>query len=301
MSNNIIINGILKQNDGVGITIYSPSVRYGMILFEAMKLNYLGDENYSILNLKAHLERFNYSCKIMNFNNPYSNNDIEKMINKLVSANNPKKTMGVRIFAYYDHECNFLTEDPITIAVYLLDIFDIKSFKKCKLLISDYNKSINGMMPYGVKTSAHYAYSRVCVLKAKRCGFDDVVYLNDNNYITESSRSSLMIIKNNTVYFPLISDGVLSGITRKTIIDLCRIKKIECIEKSLTREDLYKADEIYLLGTSYGIVTVTNIDGFNVPEVSYSLGKKIRTEYENILTNKSKIGKQWLTYIIAGD
>ena len=50
MSNNIIINGILKQNDGVGITIYSPSVRYGMILFEAMKLNYLGDENYSILN-----------------------------------------------------------------------------------------------------------------------------------------------------------------------------------------------------------------------------------------------------------
>ena len=84
-------------------------------------------------------------------------------------------------------------------------------------------------------------------------------------------------------------------------IDLCRIKKIECIEKSLTREDLYKADEIYLLGTSYGIVTVTNIDGFNVPEVSNSLGKKIRTEYENILTNKSKIGKQWLTYIIAGD
>ncbi|MCD7839155.1 MAG: aminotransferase class IV [Erysipelotrichaceae bacterium] len=297
MKNKVIINGKLIENNSIGITLYSPSIRYGLILFEAMRLNYLGDGNYTILNLKKHLERFNYSCKIMSFNNPYSNLEIENMIKELVFAVNPQRLMGIRIFAYYDHECNFLTNDSITLAIYLLDIKDIKRFKECRLLISDYNKSINGMLPYGVKSSAHYAYSRICVLKANKCGFDDVVYLNDNNYITESSRSSLMIIKNKIVYFPLISDGVLSGITRKTIIDLCKILKIDCIEMSLTRENLYKADEIYLLGTSYGFVRVINIDGFDLNAVENSLGEKIREEYEKILNNKSEIGKNWLTYI----
>lgn len=297
MENKIVVDGIVLDAQEGNISIYSPSVRYGLIIFEAMRLNYIEDNKFTILNLNKHIERFEYSCKIMGFNNPYTKDDIVEMINKLIRHNCPTKTMGIRIFAYYNHECNFLTNDKITLAIYLLDIKDIKSFNECKLLISDYNKSLNGMLPYGVKSSAHYAYSRICVSKANKCGFDDVVYLNDNNYVTESSRSSLMIIKDSVVYFPQISDGVLSGITRKTIIDICEELNIKCVEKSLTREDLYKADELYLLGTSYGFVNVTNIDGFNIKTINNSLGKKLNEEYYNVLNGKSKYGEKWITYL----
>jgi len=293
MSKIMINNQLVEQTEG-NITLFSPSVRYGLIIFEAMRLTYSENEDtYTIFRIKDHLERFFYSCKMMGFNLKYSCCEIEEMIKKVAMVNQVKETMGIRIFAYYNDEDSFMSDKEVTVAVFLMDIKNIKSFTECKLMISDYNKSINGMLPYSVKSSAHYAYSRVCVKKAKACGFDDVVYLNTLGYVTESSRSSLFIVKNNTVYFPRISDGVLTSITRDTIIQICKHFDIPCVEQSLTREDLYKADEIYLAGTSYGLVRVSQIDEYEVLVKENSVGSRIRRIYLDLLTGKQNILAEW--------
>ncbi len=294
----IMINGELVDLEMGKISLYSPSVRYGLIIFEAMRVTYNENDNvYNVFRLQNHLERFFYSCKMLGFNIKYNSLDIKEMIMRVILKNDLKQTMGVRIFAYYDEEDSFMSEEEINLAVFLMDIKNIKDFKECKLLISDYNKSINGMLPYGIKSSAHYVYSRVCVKKAKVCGFDDVIYLNDLGYVTESSRSSLFVIKDETVYFPKISDGVLSSITRDTIIKICEYYKIPCKQQSLTREDLYKADELYLAGTSYGLVRVSNIDGYNVEKSEKSLGNKLSQIYSQLLTGNLTINKEWLLKI----
>lgn len=110
--------------------------------------------------------------------------------------------------------------------------------------------------------------SRLCYIKstcyienliekeeAKKKGFDDVIFLNEKGYVTETSCANIFIVKNNEIFTPRIADGLLDGIIRRKIIENFKVK-----EKSITLEELSKSDEVILTNSLMGAISVKNLD-----------------------------------------
>jgi branched-chain amino acid aminotransferase len=88
----------------------------------------------------------------------------------------------------------------------------------------------------------------------------EAVMLNEQGYVAECTGDNLFIIKDGCVQTPLISDGALNGITRATIIELARSFDIPVVERSMTRYDIYIADECFLTGTAAEVIPVASLD-----------------------------------------
>ena len=82
--------------------------------------------------------------------------------------------------------------------------------------------------------------------------------------MAECTADNLFIVKAGRVLTPMITDGILEGVTRQVILDLCRNLSIPCLEQTLQRHDLYIAEECFLTGTGAEVVAVTKIDGRQV-------------------------------------
>jgi len=110
--------------------------------------------------------------------------------------------------------------------------------------------------------------SRLCYIKstcyienliekeeAKKKGFDDVIFLNEDGYVTETSCANIFIVKNNEIFAPRITDGLLDGIIRRKIIENFKVQ-----EKSITLEELKTSDEVIITNSLMGAMSIKKID-----------------------------------------
>ncbi|WP_160692376.1 aminotransferase class IV [Clostridium sp. C2-6-12] len=128
----------------------------------------------------------------------------------------------------------------------------------------DYNKG----MKLTVSKVRRNSTSRLCYIKStcyienliekeegKKKGFDDVIFLNENGYVTETSCANIFIVKNNEIFTPRIEDGLLDGIIRRKLIESFMVQ-----QKSITFEELKKSDEVILTNSLMRAMSLTEID-----------------------------------------
>lgn len=293
----ISINGkLVSENEGA-ICLKSPSIRYGIMVFDATNIYYCGEnQSCKIFRLREHIERLLYSCARIGLRLKFSEDEIVKFAIDLIKSRRTFTDAGLRFFVYYNKEESFTTNTLANLAIYILDLTKVKMSDNIKLSISDYQKSENGMLPAQIKSTAHYAYSRIAVIKAQRTGFDDVIFLNQNGYITESSRSNIFIIKNGCVLTPPVSTGILDGITRRSIIELCEHLQIPIIQQNMTRYDLYSSDCVFLTGSTSGITYVSKIDDITFSnEHALEILNMIKRAYTE--SCRGELKKEWITQI----
>ena len=108
---------------------------------------------------------------------------------------------------------------------------------------------------------------------AKKIGYDDVIFLNEKGYVTETSWANIFIVEKKEIFTPKINDGLLDGIIRRKIIENCDVK-----EKNITMQDLKECEEVIITNSVMGIMSIKKIDN-----IKYN-SEKIR----NILIEKLK-------------
>jgi 4-amino-4-deoxychorismate lyase len=154
----------------------------------------------------------------------------------------------------------------------------------------DYNRG----MTLTISKVRRNSTSRLCYIKstcyienliekenAKKIGYDDVLFLNENGYITETSCANIFIVKNKEILTPKIEDGLLGGIIRSEIIKNCNVE-----QKSITIEDLKEAEEIILTNSLMGVMSINKIDNikYSNNQVRYMLNEKLKLwENSNML------------------
>ena len=107
--------------------------------------------------------------------------------------------------------------------------------------------------------------------------------LNENGFVTEGSVDNIFIVKKGVVYTPPVSVGILNGITRRTIIDICKNIGIPVYEKEFTIYNVYSADECFLTGSAAEIIAVTNVDSRNIGDGQEGkITEKLRNEFQKI-------------------
>ena len=108
--------------------------------------------------------------------------------------------------------------------------------------------------------SLNYLNNIMAKVEAIQANALEAVMLNEQGYVAECTGDNLFLMKNGTLLTPLISDGALDGITRAVIIELAGNLGVPVVERSLTRYDIFTADECFLTGTAAEVIPVVALD-----------------------------------------
>jgi len=122
------------------------------------------------------------------------------------------------------------------------------------------NSSERGSLP----KTGNYQENMLAFKKAQLLGADDAIMLNSDGHLCEGTTSNLWIFKNNELLTPSLTLGLLDGLTRKAIFEVCSLHKIPCKEAILTQSDLQNADEAFITSTTRNLVPLTKIEGSTI-------------------------------------
>ena len=146
------------------------------------------------------------------------------------------------------------------------------------------------------KAGGNYMNSVLATQECKRNGFDESILLDYQGNVSEAPGENIFLVRGNKIYTPPLSDSVLEGITRDTAITLARHLGYEVQERSITRTELYIADELFVTGTAAEITPVISVDNHTVGNGQVGkITKKISDYYQKIVTSQISEFKEWLT------
>jgi branched-chain amino acid aminotransferase len=152
--------------------------------------------------------------------------------------------------------------------------------------ISSYQRPNPKSVPIDAKISAHYVNSILASTEAKKRGFDEALLLDMNNNIAEAPGANIFIEKNGKLYTPPLGH-ILPGITRTTVMQLCKRLDIECMEKVLNVSDLIDADSAFFCGTAAEIAGINSIEEVIFPmKWQDSLGATLQRTYKSLVLEK---------------
>lgn len=127
--------------------------------------------------------------------------------------------------------------------------------------------------------SISYVNSRVSWFLAQKKEKDEAVFLNERGFIQEGSRSNIFFVKKGVIFTPSLECGLLAGVTRKAIIDICRQIGIKIKEGKFKREELLSSDEIFLTSSLMEVMPVCEIEGNSLDVSKFTLTFKILKKY----------------------
>jgi len=120
-------------------------------------------------------------------------------------------------------------------------------------------RGINSMPP-AIKATGNYLNSSLARIEANQHGYNEAILLNEEGKVTEGTGENLFIVRDGVLSTPPVSDGLLEGITRDSIMQIAIQLDYDVIEESLVRTDLYTCDEMFMTGSAAEVVPVRSVN-----------------------------------------
>ena len=175
------------------------------------------------------------------------------------------------------------------------DLFNKNGITAC---ISKWKKFNDSSTPTQAKMGGNYLNSILATQDAKKRKFNEAILLDKNNKVSEAPGENIFIVKNNTLITPPLSSSALDGITRKSILEFAKIIKIKTKIREISKDELKKADEVFLTGTAAEITPVIKIETKKIGEGKVgNVTKQVMETYTQIVMNNNKKFSKWLTNV----
>ncbi len=282
--------------------VLSHSLHYGTAVFEGIRA-YNTPKGPAIFKSQEHYDRLLDSAKLIYMKPPYKTKELIQATKELIEKNqlescyirplfyfgygemglNPSKNPVDCIIAAWKWG-TYLGEDGLTQGI------------RCK--ISSWTRIDSRIMPPLCKSSANYVNSGLAKQEALRCGYEEAILLNSNGSIAEGPGENLFLIKDGMLYSPPTSDSALKGITAQTIIELASHLGIPFSFKTLLRDELLLADELFFTGTAAEVTPIREIDGITIGSGSRGpITESLQSLFFDTVQGKNNTFDNWLTYI----
>ena len=249
--NFVVFNNQLFDSTKINLTNQNRGFLYGDGFFESIKIF-----NQSPFNFNNHYNRIELSANFLGLEIPLSKDELLIKLTDLLHSNNLENG-SIRITIFRDSDGKYYPNSNES--SYIITSLDDKnsSFQKnISLSLGIYNDNLKSKSKLSNIKSLNSLLYVLASKYAKINGFDDVLLLNSNNNIIESTNSNLFIKANDVIYTPPLSDGCVDGSMRKLLIPIIE-KKFKIIYKSLQIEDLFGSDEVILSNAISGVKKVT--------------------------------------------
>ncbi|MEP6596526.1 MAG: aminotransferase class IV [Ginsengibacter sp.] len=246
-----IFNNKFYVNDSPVVTAGNRGLRYGDGLFETMK-----HMSGKIINQDFHFERLFSGLALLQFGIPktFTKDFILKKIDELCAKNSHDNVARIRLMVFRGNGGIFDPQDSFPNYI-------IESWKLAKENELNENGLIVDIFPYAKKScdsfsnvkSNNYLPYVMAGLYAKQNNFNDCILLNSFERICDSAVANIFIVKGKNIYTPPLSEGCVSGVMRRWMLEKFNLESFSVIEKILTVDDLSDADEFFLTNSIYNI------------------------------------------------
>jgi branched-chain amino acid aminotransferase len=263
MSLKVWIDGKHVDQADAKISVYDHGLLYGDGVFEGIRVY-----NGAIFEAEAHFHRLYESAKSIRLTIPYTMQELISATEATFRLNKFTEcyirlvvTRGVGNLGLDPNKC---AKPSVFIIADQISMYPKEMYEKGMPVItaSVIRNHPNALSPR-VK-SLNYLNNILAKIEAVDAGCPEAVMLNHEGNVAECTGDNIFIVKAGVVYTPTTYDGILAGVTRKVILELCKRQSIPCIEKTLQRHDLYVADEFFLTGSGAEVIPVTRIDGRSI-------------------------------------
>jgi len=298
----IWMNGHLVPFKDAKIHVLTHALHYSTSIFEGIRC-YNTPNGSAIFRLPEHVDRFFNSAKMYGMKIRYTKKQISDAIIKTVKASKLKECY-IRPLAYYGYGTMGLTPTlnkvDISISCWEWKMGESKAGKvsgaKCK--ISKWIRIDSRSQPMQAKSAANYSNAALARVEALKNGYDEAIMLNYKGNIAEGSAENIFIVKNGIIKTPPLTADILDGITRNSVIRLIKSKKRKLIEKTITVNELLKADEVFMTGTAAEVKSVTKINKTTIGDGKPGrITKELQKSFMDIVMGKNQKFLSWLKYI----
>ena len=283
------------------VHVLTHTLHYGMGVFEGVRA-YKTDQGAAIFRLDQHSRRLLDSAKIMNMDIPYSLEELNEAQKKAVRENNLDSAY-LRPMCFYGSEGMGLRADNLKthtiVAAWEWGSYLGKENMENGLRIktSSFTRHHVNISMCKAKANGHYINSMLALQEAMTDGYDEALLLDVDGFVAEGSGENIFIIRDGIIYTPNLTSA-LNGITRNTIMTLAEDLGYKLVEKRITRDEVYIADEAFFSGTAAEVTPIRELD--NRPIGSGTRGpitKELQTLYFDIVHGRVDKYKDWLTLV----
>jgi branched-chain amino acid aminotransferase len=295
----IWMDGRLVEWRDASIHVLSHTLHYGCGAFEGVRA-YDAKGGTAIFRLREHTERLFNSAKILRMKIPYSIEQVMEAQREVVRVNK-LDSCYIRPLTWIGSEKLGVSPKGNTIHLMVAAwswgaYLGEEGLKRgIRVKTSSYTRHHVNITMTQAKAVSNYTNSILANMEALDDGYDEALLLDASGFVSEGAGENLFVIKNGVVYTPDLSAGALNGITRNTVFAICQDLGLKLVEKRITRDEVYIADEAFFTGTAAEVTPIRELDRIEIGRGSRGpITEKIQAAFFDIVNGRNPKYAEWL-------
>jgi branched-chain amino acid aminotransferase len=298
----IWMDGKLIPWEEANVHILTHSLHYGLAVFEGIRCYLCPDGKSAVFRLREHVDRLFDSAQIGDIKIPYSKREISEACKETLRVNQlregyirPIVLIGEGVMGVYPGE------NPIQVAIITWSwgayLGEGALEKGIRVKVSSYTRHHVNVMMTKAKICGNYVNSVLAKREVMKMGYDEALMLDTEGYVSEASGENIFMVKSGLLKTtPLTS--ILSGITRDSVIQIAKAKKIPLLEERFTRDELYTAQEAFFTGTAAELTPIREVDDRMIGSGKPGpMTKELQAAFFDIVKGKNPNYREWLDYL----
>jgi branched-chain amino acid aminotransferase len=298
----IWMDGELVEWRDAKIHVLTHTLHYGCGAFEGVRA-YNTVNGTAIFRLQEHTDRLFNSAKILRMQMPFSKEQVNEAQKQVVRANKldscylrplvwiGSQKLGVSPKGNQIH---------VMVAAWAWGAYlgEEGMQRGIRVKTSSYARHHVNITMTQAKAVSNYSNSILANMEALDDGYDEALLLDTAGFVAEGAGENIFVVKDGVIYTPDLSAGALNGITRNTVLHIAKDLGIEVVQKRITRDEVYIADEAFFTGTAAEVTPIRELD-----RVQIGIGRrgpvteKIQNAFFDIVNGRNPKYAHWLTKV----
>ena len=284
------------------IHVLTHTLHYGCGAFEGVRA-YNTAGGTAIFRLQEHTQRLFNSAKILRMTIPFTQDQVNEAQKEVVRVNK-LESCYLRPLTWIGSEKLGVSPKGNTIHLMVAAwawgaYLGEEGMKRgIRVKTSSYARHHVNITMTQAKAVSNYSNSILANMEALDDGYDEALLLDTSGFVSEGAGENVFVIKDGVVYTPDLSAGALNGITRNTVLHICDDLGIKLVQKRITRDECYIADEMFFTGTAAEVTPIRELD-----RVQIGIGErgpvteKIQSAFFDIVNGRNPKYAHWLTKV----
>jgi branched-chain amino acid aminotransferase len=285
------------------VGVMNHTLNYGTGVFGGVR-GYWNEQEEELFVFRPHdhFDRFLKSMKIMVMENDYTKEKLTEILIELVQKEGYRQDVYIRPLAYKSDELIGVKLHDLETEVTLFSVpFGryVSNDTGAHVTVSSWRRLDDNMVPARGKISGAYVNTAFIKTDAVRAGFDEAIVLNQDGHLSEGSAENLFMVRDGKLLTPPVTDNILEGITRRSVIELAEQELgLEIVERSIDRTEVFICEEFFMTGTAAQVTAITKVDHREVGDGEMGpIASQLRELYDDVVRGKNKKYRHWNTPI----
>ena len=281
------------------VGILTHALHYGTGVFEGIRAHWddLSQELF-VLRVHEHFERWKQNCSILRINVSATPEELCRITTEILRRNEFRTNVYIRPLAFKSAErVGVSMDDQDEWAIIAMPFGEyLHADHGIHAGITSWRRIEDNAIPARAKICGAYVNSALASDEVKRSGFDEAIFLNESGHVAEGATCNIFMVRKGKLITPPITDNVLEGITRDSIMDLARRELgLQVVERSIDRSELYICDELFLTGTAVGLAPIVRVDHRAVKDAEIGpIVRQLQKTYVDATRGHISAYRKWL-------